>query len=296
MPRFFLGHRERSGAIEPPPFAVSSHARAMRVRAALGEVDLDEFSIPDEIVRIGSSYVPYHCDQGMTGTCFAAAPKIGIEQTCAVNGHPIPFDVSVLDIATLVHALERAELGSVDDPLWDWGGDPRDAATVVSRFGVRQAHYRSGMSEEARRCDASPDTVGPDHPPTPDERRGDEPNMLDTEKDAESLVLGIHEIGHLDPIGESVATIADRACLTVAWNATRADMDAAPGTILDGRDGPPTHDSVINAFRRTPDGYLFQLWNSWWPWGDDGNLWVNESFMRCARARYAMSVTRRRAS
>jgi hypothetical protein len=277
---FGRGHVIRAGAHRPLPFALSRHAR-LRAEALPDAVDL-------------TPHIPCIVDQDGTGTCFACAPKSAIETTLAAGGALIGIVISVLDLATLVHAIERAADGFDGQPLWDWGGDPADVVTAITQWGVRPARYRAGTDEAARHCDASPDTVGPDHEPGPSEKGGVEPDFADLLTDADTLIVGAHEIDDTDPITDLRRTLANGACVTVAWRVLPADELAGPDTILDGRAGPADHDSYIAAYKRQPDGtFRFRLVNSWGAsWGDRGMAWVTEAFIRSSSCRYAMSVRR----
>jgi len=287
MALYSRGHRERAGAARPLPFALSDHA----VRLRSGVARPPSVHIPDEIRAMQSPFVPYLVDQNGTGTCFACAPKSGVELTLARAGTPLLFPISILDIATLVHAIERAGDAS---KLWDWGGDPADVATVFGRYGVRAARYRPETDEEARNCDASPDTVGPDHAPVGEELGGVEINARDFIKDAEVILGGAHEIGDANCIVESCQTLADGVTITVAFCVIDSDETAPPGTVLEGRVGQADHDVLIVGYRTKADGSIeFLMQNSWGrQWIDAGFAWVSESFMRTATCRYAQSVRR----
>jgi hypothetical protein len=287
-PIYSRGHRERPEAHRPLPFSLSDHH--VRLRAGISRPK--EVHIPNEIRAMGSPFVPYVVDQDSTGTCFSCAPKAGIELTLARAGTPLSFLISVLDLAILVHAIERATTGLPSDKLWDWGGDPADVATVIARYGVRCARYRPGTDEEARNCDASPDTVGPDHRPVGSEPGGVEISFADFVKDAETILGGAHEIYDADCINESCQTLADGVAISIAWCVLDADESAPAGTVLDGRIGVPDHDSLIVGYRTMPDNSIqFLLQNSWGTgWIDDGFAWVTSNFMRSASCRYALSV------
>lgn len=289
MALFSRGHRERAGAARPLPFALSEHAARLRS----GIARPPSVNIPEEIRAMGSSYIPYLVNQARAGVCFACAPKSGVELTLARAGTPLPDPISILDIATLVHAIERASTGS-SGKLWDWGGDPADACTVFGRYGVSAARYQPGTDEEARNCDASPDRVGPDHAPVGNEEGGVEIDARDFIKDAEVILGGAHEIGDANCIDESCQTLADGVTITIAFCVIDSDETAPPGTVLQGRDGRADHDVLIVGYRTKADGAIeFLMQNSWGSeWVDAGFAWVSESFMRTATCRYAQSVRR----
>lgn len=281
--RYGRGHRLRLGARRPIPFLFSKNAHA----------NLD--GLPDEIDLVAMAGADGKViNQAFTGTCFACAPVRAIAISLAACGSPLGFDPSVLDMAMLVHAIERAADGDPErDPLWDWGGDPADTITVMQTIGVRPARYRPETDEAARSCDASPDTVGPDHPPFPGEKGGVEPNLRDLETDAHALLFGAHDVGVLDPVGDSMRALAGRSAMTIAWRATDADEEARADDVLDARDGPANHDTMLVGYRRTSAGILFRLQNSWGEeWADRGRIWATEGFVRSASCRYAMTVRR----
>lgn len=165
---------------------------------------------------------------------------------------------------------------------------------MLGRYGVRPARYRPGTDEEARNCDASPETVGPGHAPVGEEAGGVEINARDFIKDAEVILGGAHEIGDGNCIDESCQTLADGVAISIAFCVIDSDETAPPGAVLQGRDGPADHDVLVVGYRTRADGSIeFLMQNSWGPkWADAGFVWISESFMRTATCRYALSVRR----
>ena len=274
------------GARRPMPFLFSPHARVAADALPAGSDLRDSVSV--DVARV--------IDQGPTGVCFAAAPARALVYSFAATGTPLGFDPSVLDLATLVHALERAADGDPEhDKLWDWGGDPADVVTVCQSIGVRPARYRPGTDEAVRRCDASPDTIGPPWSPAEGQPGGVEIAFSDLLRDAHGLLVGVHEIGVItDPELDLRRSIAGGAAVTGAWCVQDADEDPAPDTVLDARVGIADHDSLFVAYRTMPDGsFQYLLQNSWGDhWGDDGRLWVTGGFVRSATCLYSFSARR----
>lgn len=278
--RFSTGLRIRPGAVRPLPFMLSARARAA------------EEDLPDRTDN--ARHVPYVVDQDGVGVCFACAPAVGVMTTLAARGTPLPFHVSILDLATLVHAIERAITGKPKDPLYDWGGDPADVVTAISRWGVRPARYRPGTDEEARLCDASKDTVGPRKFFPGVDEPGVEPNLLDLEKDSEALMIGAHSISTTLDVRRNLAA---GVTVGVAWRVLDSDQDAGPDAVLDAhpdRDAGSDHYTLLVDYERQPDGsYLYVNQNSWgYGWGHDGRVRVTEGFMRQADCLVSFDVKR----
>jgi len=268
--RFGRGHKKRAGSAVPLPFA--------RLHPHLVGAD----ALPDAV-----SYEPEVVDQAQTSTCFACAPAVGIAETLHLAGTPLPWPISMLDLSKQVRCIERAAWGSlnINDPLTDTGGDPADVVTAVSVWGVCAIDCRT-EDEKQRKCDCSPDA-----------RLNANPTVLEEERNAETLLLGIVEIDPSDPGLGVRRALASKVLVTNAWCVIDADESAGPDTVLDAhpdRAAGSNHDTLIVGYRKMPDGsYQYRLQNSWGLlWGAYGRVWVTEAFLRQCDCLYALAVRR----
>jgi len=222
-------------------------------------------------------HAPPPFDQGSTSSCTGNANSAAIYTTLSAAGTPLPWVPSQKDLYTIARSLERHALGLDEHtPLDDFGADPADVISAMTVWGVRPIRCRT-EDEIARRCDCSPDTVN------------EEETLMDLEEDAERLLISAREIVTTLDIR---ASLARGEAVPFAWCVIDEDFNAGPGTVLTGRVGTSNHDSVFLGYRKTDDGYLFRVQNSWGDWGDQGRIWVTESFARSTDCRYAISVKR----
>lgn len=235
-------------------------ARPLRARlgggAFLGVANLSQFA-PDVMTQASGSCVGH-------GTASAAY--------CAT--HAASAGLSFVPSPKGIYALSRClERSGADVPLGDYGAMIADGITAIASWGV------SPMTPLADRySDDDPATVN------------DEPDFLELERDAQTLLVGAHPI---TSVGEQL--VADvMTALSLGFPVVLGVPGGSPawqrysGGVLFVVEAPLDHCVYVLG----GDGNTFTIRNSWGPaWGERGNIRVSRTFLEKSTGdRYALSV------
>jgi hypothetical protein len=216
---------------------------------------------------------PSVLDQGPTSSCTGHGTSVGIFARLAKMGQALTWIPSQSGIYTLGRCVDRADSGHGFEALRDEGAMPNQVIRGISEWGIRPMGARPS---DGRMSDADPATINA------------EPNLLELETDALSLVVGAYEIQ-----SRGVARVAEiRAALAAGFPVCFgmfADSAFEDWTPNKGPVGTPDlsdpngggHWVIFEGYSTLSNGAtVFDGVNSWGrSWGDFGRFSASEDFV-----------------
>lgn len=233
--------------------------------------------LPDEWSLV--EHAPPVFDQGPTGSCTAHAKITATMTSATAQGTPLAFIPSPLRLYQIALCLDRGldHRGELP-PLEDIGAEPAIIEQAIRSWGIVPMGPRPA---DGRFSDCDPERLAVDPP------------LLVLEQSAHTLIAGDYQIHAFDPVPDLRRAIVQDCPVNLGFWADRDFDDWKAGDAPlnhQDREDPSGgwHYATILGFW---NGY-FRLRNSWGEgWGDRGECWVGESWVRSCVGIYASQVT-----
>ena len=210
--------------------------------------------------------MPQVYDQGQTSSCTGHASSAAIK-SCL--GTQISFYPSAWLNYTNGRCMARIDYETLNTRLTDDGCEPNQVFRGINAWGIRAMNY---PTSDGRISDCELSTIN------------HEPTETDEEEASYDVLIGEYGITSKGSVrGLSVRQAVAGGypvCLAVAGGSNAFQMYQA-GQILSATSESLDHYVCLYGYReRVDNSYIYRIRNSWGDWGENGDCWVDDSFLQ----------------